>query len=81
MTAVERLQPIQNIIAYGNADKGNEGNRRRLKQEEQTMITAMATPPPRESREMVMNSSSWCTVVVSVAAIAESLEQQPMGAP
>ena len=35
------------------------------------MITAMATPPVRPVRQMVMNSSSWCTVVVSVVVTAD----------
>ena len=36
------------------------------------MATAMATPPDRPVMQMVMNSSSWWTVVVSVAVMAES---------
>ena len=35
------------------------------------MITAIATPPERPVRQMVMNSSSWCTVVVSVVVMAD----------
>ena len=35
------------------------------------MMTAIATPPERPVRQMVMNSSSWCSVVVSVVVMAE----------
>ena len=47
------------------------------------VATAMATPPDRPVMQMVMNSSSWWTVVVSVAVMAESRcsEKYPMGAP